>query len=261
MLGAAPYNFETIRGYVAAFGRIFSSVRLQRDTGQNILVPISYGPKRTWYVRAKELVDGNNYKAHTVATVVPRMAFSLISTTYDPSRRVSALNRVRTNNSELNQVVRQWQAMPYDFTFELAILVKNTGDGLRIIEQIAPQFRPQLNITVNEIPELNISRDVPIILQDMAQEDTYEGEFTQRQILMWTMSFTVKGYLYPPINDAKVIKKVNAIISNMRTGSEIQTQTTYVDPLTADEWDVDSNGNPLYSINDIITYGSNEVPS
>ena len=34
---------------------------------------------------------------------------------------------------------------------------------------------------MNVIPELDIKRDIPIILNSVNYEDTYNGEFTQRR--------------------------------------------------------------------------------
>ena len=63
---------------------------------------------------------------------------------------------------------------------------------------------------MNMVPELNIKRDVPIILNSVNYEDTYNGEFTQRRAVIYTLSFTAKTYLYGPMTNQKVIKEVQA---------------------------------------------------
>ena len=49
---------------------------------------------------------------------------------------------------------------------------------------------------MNVVPEMNIVRDIPIILNSVNYEDTYNGEFTQRRAVIYTLSFTAKTYLY-----------------------------------------------------------------
>ena len=58
------------------------------------------------------------------------------------------------------------------------------------------------------MPTLDIVRDVPIVLNDVAYEDTYDGAFTDRRVLMYTLNFTAKMYLYGPVTSQKVIKRV-----------------------------------------------------
>ena len=40
--------------------------------------------------------------------------------------------------------------------------------------------------------EMNIVRDMPIILNSVNYEDTYNGEFTQRRAVIYTLQFTVR---------------------------------------------------------------------
>ena len=63
---------------------------------------------------------------------------------------------------------------------------------------------------MNVVPELSLVRDIPIILNSVNYEDTYNGEFTQRRAVIYTLSFTAKTYLYGPMSNQKVIKNVQA---------------------------------------------------
>ena len=40
--------------------------------------------------------------------------------------------------------------------------------------------------------------DIPVVLGDVRVSDTYEGDFESRRVLEWTMTFTMKGYLFGP---------------------------------------------------------------
>lgn len=252
-----PFYFSTIRKYAGAFGRLFANIKLQREDGSRVLVPLNYGPKRKWYVRATQTDQTNQYTGHAVALTLPRMSFEMNGMFYDPARKQSPLNQVRGKDPDADRLIRQFQAQPWTYTYEVAIITKNTDDGLRIVEQIVPFFDPQLTITVNEIPQLGISRDVPIIFNDISQDYDYEGTFDQRQTLMWTLNFSLMGYMYKPITDAHLIKKVNAYIHNKDPNYRIETQTTAVNPEDANEWDVDSNGEPTWTIEQTTELDSN----
>ena len=56
--------------------------------------------------------------------------------------------------------------------------------------------------------DMGIKRDVPIVLNSIGYEDSYEGDFTSRRALIYTLSFTAKFYLYGPVTSSKVIKTV-----------------------------------------------------
>ena len=43
---------------------------------------------------------------------------------------------------------------------------------------------------------MNLIRDVPIILNGVQYEDNYNGEFTRRRAVVYTLNFTAKTYLY-----------------------------------------------------------------
>ena len=42
----------------------------------------------------------------------------------------------------------------------------------------------------------------------MGYTDDYEGDYTQRRTLIWTLNFTVKTYLFGPVDVQKDIRKV-----------------------------------------------------
>ena len=65
---------------------------------------------------------------------------------------------------------------------------------------------PDFTVTVNAIPELDIKRDIPIVLNSVNYEDTYSGDFSQRRAVIYTLGFTAKTYLFGPASTQKVIK-------------------------------------------------------
>ena len=55
---------------------------------------------------------------------------------------------------------------------------------------------------------MDVKKDIPVILNSISYEDDYQGDFTTRRAIIYTLEFTVKFYLYGPITSSKVIKTV-----------------------------------------------------
>ena len=86
-------------------------------------------------------------------------------------------------------------------------MTKNSDDGIQIVEQILPFFQPEYTVTINEVPEMDIVRDVPMVLNSIGYEDTYTGSFTERRAIIYTFNFVAKAYVYGPVTTAKPITK------------------------------------------------------
>ena len=100
--------------------------------------------------------------------------------------------------------------MPYNISYNLFCFTATAENGLQIVEQIVPFFQPDYTVTINMIPDLDIKRDVPIILNNVSYEDSYDGAFTNRRAVIYTLNFTAKTYLFGPMSNQKVVKKVQA---------------------------------------------------
>lgn len=227
MLGHTFYH-NTIRKYVILFGTLFNDIHINRvDTDRNVTrtlkVPISYGPKEKMLARLD--ADPN---LNRPAIVLPRMSFELTDLNYGPTRKLNTIGKiVAANPNDANSAKYQYTPVPYDFNFILSIAVKNADDGTRILEQILPFFTPNWSSTVDLIPELGIKLDVPIVLNAVSSEDTYEGNFEERRAIIWTLSFTMKGYIFGPTRPtsaegtAPIIKLANVNFYDTSTYTNI----------------------------------------
>ena len=214
MLGTYFYH-QISRKMVVAFGRIDSSDAVT----EVIKIPLSYGPKDKMLTRISS--DPNlNPK---VALTVPRMGFELLSMTYDSVRKLNTLNRnVKKGTTGLK---KQFNPVPYNWEFSLYIFVKNAEDGTQVLEQILPFFTPEFTVTMNLVSSMEEVRDIPLVLNSVTSEDTYEGDFATRRSIIWTLSFTMKGFLYPDISDnAKVIETV-------AVDTHLMSKASVVDPV------------------------------
>ena len=95
-------------------------------------------------------------------------------------------------------------------SYNLYAFTATAESGLQIIEQVLPFFQPDYTVTINVIPNMNIKRDVPIVLNSVNYEDTYSGDFTTRRAVIYTLNFTAKTYLFGPSTSQKVIKTVQS---------------------------------------------------
>ena len=209
MLGQQFYH-ETIRNIVIAFGTLFNDIQLVRKDNsgtitQTMKVPLAYGPREKFLVRLREDAD----LTKQVAITLPRIGFEIQALSYDSTRKMSRVQRFKkVKGANTKQLDTQYMPVPYNLEFELYIMAKQSDDALQIVEQILPYFQPDYALTINDMTDMGISRDVPIVLNSIGYEDSYDGDFTTRRALIYTLSFTTKFYLYGPVTSAKVIKTV-----------------------------------------------------
>jgi hypothetical protein len=226
----STFSHDILRKYVILFGTLFNNIYINRynssgTVAQTLKVPLSYGPKEKYLAR----LEGNPTLNNKIAMTVPRIAFEMTSFQYDPDRKLNSLNRKVMNNKS------QYQPVPYNITFQLSIMVKNADDGTKIVEQILPYFTPDWTASIHLIPDMEDDPwDIPIILNNVSSEDTYEGNFETRRAIVWTLDFTMKGYIIGPTKrigagdgtDGGIIKYVDVNIrptANVMSGNTTNT--------------------------------------
>tara|TARA_Y100001954_G_scaffold190515_1_gene204659 strand:- start:53 stop:853 length:801 start_codon:yes stop_codon:yes gene_type:complete len=209
MLGQQFYH-ETIRKIIVSFGTIFNNIQIVRKNSsgnitQSMKVPLAYGPKQKFLTRIRE--DASISKA--TAITLPRIAFEIQTLSYDTTRKLNRVTKIRkTSTKGSGKLETQFMPVPYNVDLQLFVMAKSGDDALQIIEQILPFFQPEYTITVNDNLDMKQKRDVPIVLTGIDYEDNYEGDFTTRRAIIYTLSFTAKFYLYGPVTSQSVIKSV-----------------------------------------------------
>ena len=209
MFGKHFYH-ESLRKVVVAFGTIFNNITIHRTDSsgnvvQSIKVPLAYSPKEKFLTRLEQQSDLNNRE---FSITLPRMGFEISGISYDSSRKLQKLGKFRNiKNNKDNILDYQYNPVPYNISFNLYSFTATAEGGLQIIEQILPYFQPDYTVTINAIPSMGIKRDVPIILNSVNYEDTYDGSYTTRRAVNYTLNFTAKTYLYGPIYSQRVIKE------------------------------------------------------
>jgi len=197
------YN-EILRKTIISFGTLFNGIEIQHtDSSDNttsiIKVPLAYGPTQKFLARLEQVADLNK----PTAMSLPRMSFEFTGLTYDPTRKVTTTQQftVKDPTSE-STTKKNYMPVPYNMAFEMSIMTKLNDDALQIVEQILPYFQPAYNLTVNLVGSINEKRDIPIVLENITMQDEYEGDYKTRRVLLYTLRFTAKTYLFGPVSDA-----------------------------------------------------------
>ena len=211
MYGNHFYN-ETTRRYVAVFGTMFNDIKITRKDellakNKTMKVPINYAPMEKVLARV-----GQNLKNNAPAITLPRMSFEMTGMTYAPDRKLTSTTKLSKVTESGGTMSTRYAPSPYDIEFQLNIMTKYNEDGTKIIEQILPFFKPDCTVSVKLLDELDTYFDIPIVLNSVSQEDTYEGDFESRRALIWTLNFTMKGYFFGPAVTRKQITFIDADI-------------------------------------------------
>ena len=204
------YN-EILRRTIISFGTLFNSITIkQTNSSDNVVsvvrVPLAYGPTQKFLARLEQSAE----LSKSTAMTLPRMSFEFTGLTYDSTRKVSTTQQYTVkdpdNGSESKKV---FMPVPYNMQFELSIMTKLNDDALQIVEQILPYFQPAYNLSVELVESIQEKRDIPIILENITMQDDYEGDYTTRRVLLYTLRFTAKTYLFGPVTTATkdIIKK------------------------------------------------------
>lgn len=222
------FYHEILRKTIISFGSLFNDIIIKHknNSGQivsEIKVPLAYGPSQKFLARLEQSPDLNK----PIQISLPRMSFEFIGLNYDSTRKVTTTQTFITSLSSDNTSIRKsFMPVPYNMDFELNIMTKINDDMLQIIEQILPYFQPSYNMSLKLIDEIDEKRDIPIVLEGITMTDDYEGDFSTRRALIYTLRFTAKIYLFGPVSNAgkDIIQKVSiGFMSANSPGSDSKT--------------------------------------
>ena len=220
MLGTYYYH-EIIRKTIISFGTLFNNIQIRHDDSagnsySEIKVPLAYGPSQKFLARLEQQADLNK----PIQTTLPRMSFEMTSIQYDSTRKSSVTQTFKASDG--TNLKKVYMPVPYNIGFELNILTKLNDDALQIVEQILPYFQPSFSLTVDLVNSIGEKKDIPIVLDNISFQDNYEGDFSTRRALIYTLNFTAKTYLFGPIAESTdgLIRKVQV---DYHTGTDTNT--------------------------------------
>ena len=208
------YHHQSIKKYTIALLELFSNFNLQRynENGEVIkefTVPIKFGNREKAFIlqdfNNKDLIKGNiNY--------FPRMILEFNSMSKASNRNTNKNSKIKFK-SEDGIKKYFYNSVAYNFNFTLYIATKGFTDATVLIEQIAPLFRPDVTVKIQELDIIDEPTSVQVSIGDFEIELPDVGD--EPKIVKVSLPITLKGNLYLPIKDAKIIKdiklKLNAI--------------------------------------------------
>lgn len=203
-MAAIQYN-RIIRKLVMGFGNLFNEITMVRYNPDNseqerFIVPIAYASKEHYVMRLQADPDLDK----KVQITLPRLSFEMVNLNYDPTRKQNT--NVKNYAQTASGVVAQYNPVPYNFDFNLYLYVRNIEDGTQVIEHILPYFTPDYTMKLNMVPEMGIIKEVPVVLNDVSQDIRYEGDrSSDPRLIIWTLNFTVKGFIFGPRSTANTI--------------------------------------------------------
>jgi len=239
MFGDHFYH-ATMRKSVAVFGTLFNNLKVIRKASDGsvlnqVRVPLAYGPKQKFLAR----LDQETGFDAPMAIKLPRMAFEITGLSIDSTQKLAKRNQVvELHASDVTKKKTIKHFTSYDIGMSLYIMAKNQDDGLQVVEQILPYFTPEYSVTIKPIDGWDHKQDVAIILNDLSIDDQYEGEFTERRVLIYQLDFTMKMKFYGPTSNQGVIREINIDFNEDTAGANIlENMDITIDPSTADEDD------------------------
>jgi len=257
MLGTYFYH-EIIKRTIVAFGTLFNEIYIShKDESNNsisqIKVPLGYGPTQKFLARIQQQPNLNK----PIQIILPRMSFEMNSIQYDPSRKANITQSFKASDGE--NLKKVYLPVPYNIGFELNILSKLNEDALQIVEQILPFFQPSFNLSIDLLDSIGEKRDVPITLNNISFQDDYEGDFSTRRALIYTLQFTAKTYLFGPVAETTegLIRKVQVdLYTNTDTvnAKREMRYTVVPDPIDANPGDDFGFNEEWTSFDDSKTY-------
>lgn len=240
MFGNHFYH-AAIRRTVSVFGTLFNDINVLRKGSDGsaksiVKVPLAYGPKQKFLARLDQQSSLDDPK---IALKLPRMSFEITGMAYNTNAKLQkGLKQTVPDPSDPNKKKTILGPVSYNLQLQLSIMAKNQDDALQILEQILPFFQPDYTVSVKEVNN-TFKSDQPFILQSVGLSDDYEGDFTTRRAIIYTLDFETKVNFYGGIGSQGIIKSVNIDYNNVVSvnNKPLQRQSVEVNPLTAAEED------------------------
>jgi hypothetical protein len=243
----------TIKRITSVVGTLFNNIIISRDDAdgntRNIRVPLIYASKEKWMKAIQK--DEEDLVKRSVQIILPNMAFKVIGMEYDSTRMLNPHNKTKatyeTTNDQIN-VQYNYQYIPINIYYDLYLYSRNFEDSLKVIEQILPAFTPDFVISIknNIWTDKREYRDLQVNFRAINLDEMFEGPLEQSsRTIFWTMSFTAKAWLFPPVRTSNLIREVNVDVWDFED-TEKKYFNVNVTPIV---YDKDTNGDYILDTN------------
>lgn len=233
------FQHDLIRKHVIVFGTLFNNIYITRKGNQAFKVPIEYGPREKWVA-----ITQGKPGAKKKAIQLPRLSYELTGMSYDSMRKLNRSNMILNNGK---QTVF---GNPWNYHFRLNAIAMTQHDAAAIVEQALMYFSPDYTVDVKLLNGFDHIDRIPVVYNNVMNEDIYEGSIEAPRILTWSLDFTVKSRLYGVVDTDKLIKFIDTTIVPHQgpTIGNIGTKFTLQPGLTEE-------GEPTTDINQTVPFG------
>lgn len=216
----AAFYHGNVKQLILAFNGYFSNIHVVRRQGdsvngkpiQDLRVPIAFSNRAKWL---HQICEGTREKQ--IKTSLPRIGFEITNFAYDASRKKSRNQQIKCTDEYGNTWVVN-NPVPWNIEIAMYVAADNQEDALQIVEQILPQFNPDLTISFKSV--LGINTNVPISLNSVSVQDDYEGSMTEDRLVVYTLTFIAKMELYGEVIEVGQLKPPSINDGDDVTGDE-----------------------------------------
>ncbi len=212
-MASTYYYPRTIKNITIALLDMFNDITIKKYDKNNtaiktVTVPVMFAPQEKFQHIRRESERNKKYFLQ-----IPRLALVLNGIDYDGDRATGA-NEVRTfyNNTisldNQSAFTEDYQPSPYNFSYTLFIRTDSLEDYSQIMENILPYFNPSLHLRIKEFSFLNIERNVQVEMAGVSTDFTDDQTEDMTRMVNGSVNLTVKGYMYRPIDEQKIIKSI-----------------------------------------------------
>ena len=233
------YYHGNLENCMKAFASMFKNIVIDVADNKKIQVPLHFANRSTFY----EVIHAENLQVQPNNTA-PAMAYKMSSLGFASDRNMSVLNHIR-NNTVKNHTVKDdlpyanimYNKVPFDVDFELMIMATRVEDLLRIIEQIVPNFAPDLTVTIKPVKGFDTEQNITFNLTSVSIELDDYAESDERRSVTGSMTFTAKTYLFQDLRKVNLIKEVIVDIYTDESDEPVASQHSSVIDVTKDTLD------------------------
>lgn len=231
-----------IRKYCIVFGTFFNDVVIKRTDpddpakSQKFLVPIEFGPREKYLGMTNAKPDEKKR-----AIQLPRMSFEMTGMEFDATRKIERRHEIHDGSKKI------LRGAPWNIHFQLSVMTYGMLDATKIVEQVLFMFQPDFTVDVKLLEGFNHIDRISTVYNNVQHEDIYTNNFEERRYTVWTIDFTMKAWLYGPIDQGKQIKLIDLTFHPDIDPNSYFEEITIQPGLTID-------GNPTTDINETIPY-------
>lgn len=193
------FAHDTIKRIIGAMASVLDEIRFENGHGKIQHVPLIFSPREKFL---EDITKKPDMQDVAFDIILPKIGFEIEGMNFAPERHTNPLGRINDTNG--NWI---YNRVPWDFSVAVYVAASRINDGNRIIEQIIPFFTPEFTVVIKDVPGLDLETNIPIVLNSVSTDFQYEGSFDSARTLLWTLQFTVRGFLYQNIVSGERIKK------------------------------------------------------